>query len=278
MSNEKYYKEINDELKIFQEEWLKTIVNKWIKSGGARKNDTKKYFEKCYGNITFGFSEPFFTGVYDYTDKSLPMIMFVGQETNGWGCYDRFINKSDVSDSQSFVWQLTKINMEKSKDIELCSYGEKNKYSYDSHAFWNFIRNIYEKINVNVVWNELDKIHYCCKDEKCVTLWKEDELELNKPLENGKSLLLNEIEIIKPDLVVFLTGPNYYKSMESALDLETIKKPNKKWCCQEFGIPVDNYKAPCLWTYHPNALCRMKKWDRVADLIVNKINELKKKK
>lgn len=274
---------VNKQLMDRQKEWFVHIVDPWVEANQNKTSEKKKrYFERSYGSGSFEFAEPFFTSINECQNDDL-LIMFVGQETNGWGDYQKFISGGkNIAESQRYVREFIKNSIEK-RDPQLeteylFEYYKKKFSLYDAHAFWNFIRSVYDSANkrINVIWTELDKIHYKCKDRKgedvkCITLWKEDEERLNGAFGDKKQTMLEyEIEILKPDLIVFLTGPSYTKSMKSALQNDDLKKPNLDVFVQEFSV----LNTACLWTYHPNYLNRANLWDRVVDSIVDKIRSL----
>lgn len=273
---EKDYLVINKQLMDRQKEWFVDIVEPWVEENRNKPSERKKrYFKRNYGSDSFEFAEPFFTSINECQKENL-LIMFVGQETNGWGDYQEFISGGmNIAESQRYVREFIKNSIEK-RDPQL-KY-EKKIPLYDAHAFWNFIRSVYDSVNkrINVIWTELDKIHYKCKDYKgedvkCITLWEKDEERLNKTFGNEqKTMLEYEIEILKPDLIVFLTGPSYAKSMKSALHNNDLKKPKLDVVVQEFSV----LNTICLWTYHPNYLNRANLWDRVVDSIVDKVRSL----
>ena len=266
--NQKDSETINKELLVYQRKWFDEIVKHWIDE--SRTNSKKKkYFLRHNDTEEFSFAEPFFTSLYK-ADDLLPIVMFVGQETNGWGDYIDFKQTIEekgideaITNSQAFVSAFTKNNVV-DRNKKLKKQGSK---AYDSHAFWNFIRAFYDGTNnkIRVVWTELDKIHYACfPDDKCIKLWEKDESMLSAEVLDGKSMLMWEIELIRPDLVVFLTGPSYAHSMETAIGHDIIKKPTNEDSIQKFKISG----IQCIWTYHPNSLCRQGLWDKVlADLV-----------
>ena len=256
---------INKKLLTYQRKWFVEIVEDWV-SNSTNNQKKKKHFSKYAEAI--GFSEPFFTSVYA-TDGNLPKVLFVGQETNGWGNYSNFdgTDKALIK-SQEFVAEFTKNNIairDKHLKIQDCK-------GYDPHIFWQFVRNVYDKTGngIHIIWTELDKIQYYCGN-KYYKLWAEDENLLNSPVENGKTLLLLEIETIKPDYIVFLTGPKYSQSMGTALDRMDIKDH-----IPTFDDPIvcfDLFGTPCLWTYHPSTLRCKKMWDYALNKIVKVINK-----
>lgn len=300
---ERDFAKINEQLRDRQRTWFEKIVTSWIKKRDPKSEDkdvslierTEDYFNKSYKSKIYGFSQPFFTGVYSYEDATLPLIMFVGQETNGWGDYSEFDGIAEIKLSQEYVCEYAFNSIIDKKEKKRFPYIQK-KYDYgimersDNSSntekecpllyakvrFWDLIRNVCEKSGrePNIVWTELDKIHYFYvekNNKRCVKLWSEDEKELNEIVDDtNRTMLEHEIEIIKPDLVVFLTGPSYAQSMKDALHKYDLKKPNSDVFVREFSV----LNTACLWTYHPNYLNRANLWDRVIDSIADKIRSI----
>ena len=112
-------------------------------------------------------------------------------------------------------------------------------------------------------WNNVDKLHRY-KDKESTTTTETLTVEYEKQLSaqygaDCKSLLQREIEIVKPDAVVFLTGPNYRVTMctafgmpDNALDAD---RPTKTNICSEIS-KILNLDMPVFWTYHPGYLSR----------------------
>ena len=295
---ERDFTKINEQLRDHQAKWFEKIISPWVEKRDPNKSSAlvkaiKKYFQD---KGDYGFSQPFFTGVYSYEDATLPLIMFVGQETNGWGDYSEFDGIAEIKLSQEYVCEYAFNSIIDKKEKKRFPYIQK-KYDYgimersDNSSntekecpllyakvrFWDLIRNVCEKSGrePNIVWTELDKIHYFYvekNNKRCVKLWSEDEKELNEIVDdtNHRTMLELEIEIIKPDLVVFLTGPSYAQSMKDALHKYDLKKPNSDVFVREFSV----LNTACLWTYHPNYLNRANLWDRVIDSIADKIRSI----
>ena len=82
------------------------------------------------------------------------------------------------------------------------------------------------------------------------------------------SLVKREIEIARPDVVIFATGPSYALSMAIALDYEYPKKPinsiknihlRQADPVKELdSIKLDDKIIKVLWTYHPGYLTQTK--------------------
>ena len=86
-------------------------------------------------------------------------------------------------------------------------------------------------------------------------------------------MLENEIDIVKPDMVLFVTGPNYKESMEYQLSNykeifgDNIPNINKEDNEIVDGNEKDGIKY--FWTYHPVYLSRIKMKDKVIEALNN---------
>jgi hypothetical protein len=113
---------------------------------------------------------------------------------------------------------------------------------------------------IQYVWNNLVKIGLAdCKDK---TLYKIEKENFN--------VLKEEIEIIKPDVILFTTGPAYDNKLKKLIGLapEKIDSFDKK---QLALIPMDNIIA--LRTFHPRSICRYcGGWDFI-DRIIEQIEK-----
>lgn len=236
---------INAKLRECQAEWFNNICKPWLAKGGERPEDMKNWTKSCFGEIAeYSFSQPFFTGV---NDIKKPLIMIVGQETNGWGDISEF--SIDVGEAK---WN---INNSQERTIY---YLKKNiELSVSTSTFWKFIIELKKEHRFSLCWNNLDKIHYIIhnatkrkRDTNCIKLYSNDEKTLNNKIGSNKTLMQQEIDIIKPDLIIFLTGPNYKDSMETALQIKLAKIPDKN---NEPIVAIDKNK---IWTYHPSFLYR----------------------
>ena len=129
---------------------------------------------------------------------------------------------------------------------------------------------------------EIDVVDYnngkLKKKEKAVTLYVKDEKTLfGQQIDNGKTLLESEIDIVKPDMVLFVTGPNYKESMEYQLsnnkEIFGDNMPNINKEDNEIvdGIEKDGIKYS--WTYHPVYLSRIKRTDKVIESLNNLLQD-----
>lgn len=260
---------MNEELLKVQKEWEKQCYAE-LKNMYAGKENEKGELSRAF---SFGVTEH-----YVQSDKR---IMIVGQEANG----HTFDDKN---------WRLENWQKWAIEYLNFQIYDEKSKYSMtkNSSPFWQFFKYFDEK-GYGVCWNNLDKVRRYLFDGK---EWVEDYLPyddknseralLNKKLSSGSSLLKQEIEIAKPDCVIFAVGPKnpfyhtlcnvlFEQNTEEAYNKLLYKYPstNQPFCniTDELGLGI-----PAYYTYHPHFLILKKGgFKRVAEDIMN---ELKKHK
>ena len=179
-------------------------------------------------------------------------IMIVGQETDSWA--------KEVYD---FPEEQTHSNVLKVYDRFV------NRGGYNS-PYWDFIRAIKEAApsNTQFVINNIVKIGKK-RDVGC------DDYINNLTIEH-MNLLPQELEILKPDMMLFLTGPNYDHRIEAALGkLKTERVlPNlssRKFAKLQF---CDREMPPSYRVYHPTYLRRSKNFDLYLDIINDIIKKI----
>lgn len=269
-------KSINKVLRDISIEWLNSDnVKSWINAGGHDKiKDLRDYLRNKYKKEDYCISEPFFFGLpQEFLDnRNKPLIMVVGQETNSYGEIKNILigdkNQEDrIGKSQNWVVEVTRYINGLKDDYQWENYdGKKQSIHIKSTPFFRFLSGLAE--NYNVCWNNLDKIHYATianKIKKTVTLYSEDEKYLfqSKIKSTQKTLLESEIEIVKPDIVLFVTGPKYKKSMEYQIGKVFQGKPNTK------ENLIKAREKEYYWTYHPVYLSRIKMTDKVIEALNN---------
>jgi len=209
------------------------------------------------------FSTPLLLRVSESYESAKLKVMIVGQETfEFYGKYGAFLlNHSPVEYAQDIY---TKFVKEESKN-------------YNS-PFWDYLNRLFEGSDSSWIWNnvfKLETVEYL-SDEKY--LGKKVSLSVLSKNKNyrhlidkikllQKEIFLKELEILKPDVVIFFTG-NPYDSlfMDWQFDTqndfyqdipEVLEMGIDKW---KFGrlssplLPVKTFR-----TYHPNYLRRVSK-------------------
>jgi hypothetical protein len=175
-------------------------------------------------------------------------VMFFGQETNSWnylfsndmqlsiGCYNQFYNKEEC-------WE----------------YGGQ---------FWNgvrrFARLLKEKFyqrNIQFIWNNVIKIGKETMGRPPEYIYKVEREFL--------PVIKDEIRILKPNVILFLTGPNYDDVLADnfgQLNYESFSSYSKRQLSRFELLEVKN----TFRTYHPNYLWR-NDIDSFFETIINEI-------
>ena len=155
----------------------------------------------------------------------------------------------------------------------------RTKYCYKyGGQFWNMVKYFINEIiiknkekKIGYLWNNLVKAG---KDSKGFP-WNWYE-EIIKP--NFNKLILKEIDILKPDYIVFFTGPNSSNGpYDNVLD-HIFSNPNRKKVSgfndnELCEIEIKNVKKS-FRTYHPTYLLRNNKERPYKDFIKKIVDEI----
>ena len=209
-------------------------------------------------------SAPLLMHVFDdYIDMD-KKIMFVGQETHGWG---EMTKKPSVKVLQKMY-----------EDFDLgkhADYGDGKKPRYLRSPFWNFNRSIFHRVNAvdrkksGFLWTNISKF-----DQKQTT----PPQELQSLNYSGFRLLEEEISICEPDVVIFLTGEKYDERIKSMFQVadNKIEEDVPLW---KVDMTEPNSLSLMLKTEHPRTLCQNEKYrgkrmyHKVIEMIVDQCNK-----
>ena len=194
---------------------------------------------------------PLFLKTNENYEKADKKLMIFGQETNGWGgIYGSGITVDDVmNEYENF-------------------FNSKYCYIY-AGAFWNGVKHFMNKIkklshndNIDYLWNNIVKMGIDKKGFPS-SIYE----GIIKP--NLNLLIKIEIELLKPDFIVFFTGPNYDSILDNVFNNPERKKVNgykERELCE---IIIPNIKR-AFRTYHPNYLYR-NNIDKFFNVIIKEI-------
>lgn len=127
--------------------------------------------------------------------KSKTRLMVMGQENYGWGFKDT--SEAVMRQTQAFITS------------------NKSKNS----PFWRFVKEFYEGLGKKLE-NHFASVAYSNVRRVCFNKdkGKDPKKLLPNNMENAfDGLLLEEIQIIQPKIILFLTGPNYDKIIKKQL-------------------------------------------------------------
>lgn len=226
--------EVNEKLLEVQKQWLEEIILPYaIEHPDSHLSDP----------FCFGVSEDYLAA-----DKKL---MIIGQETSDFSPLEK---DTDLFDGQEWSYGYA---ADQVKD-----YPKDPNHS----PFWNLFRR-FAKDGIVACWNNVDSIQRSRYiengDHKSDPLTYDLERALQRPFGKGqKTLLKYQLELARPDVVYFATGPYYQETMELALMLPKGTLNDKRPCKgRSISDISDLTVAGCkiFWSYHPNYLSRLGK-------------------
>jgi hypothetical protein len=228
-------------LDLYKERYLKlsellTKKNKTLGHSNKSTNPLLLKIDEKYANANF-------------------KIMVFGQETNYWYSEE---NEGEFHGKIKPIFDLY-------EDFFLSN----DCYSYGGQ-FWNgvskFVQLAEKEINeeVGLVWNNVIKVGKCGKGTPLKSIQEIQFKYFN--------IIKEEIKILKPDLLVFFSGPNYDYHIEKSFEkLEKISIngfSERQLCELKLSCLV-----PAFRTYHPNYLWR-NDINKFLEPIIEKIKTL----
>lgn len=165
----------------------------------------------------------------DFYTASKYKLLIVGQETNGW--YDEYIRTP--------------------KDIRECIRTYENFKLGESKSntpFWRYSRMFNAKINgeyskLGFIWTNINKFG--------ATGIGHPNLEVTNIERKEYNIFTKELQILKPDICLFLTGPNYDNDIKAKVvdvEFEEFTNFHKRQLVKvkSAHLPLKSYR-----TYHP---------------------------
>lgn len=234
----------------------KKLLNMYIEN----KINEKKFTEKCYKEWSPSEGSSYvwqhFYCTNEYLNSKIK-IMFIGQESYGWG-YEEGVKES----------------------MEFTKYFLYNSYNT---IFWEFMYELESKINGDKEFNKYS-FFYSNIFRICVDSNNNNEIKhliyniklTNEYIKNIQTLY-KEIKIVKPDIIIFLSGPNYDKYITNIFKYVYFKQVNDMYSTRELSriinenLPINTFRL-----YHPMYANRYrdKYWDKVINIISNSIKSI----
>jgi len=195
-------------------------------------------------------------------------IMIFGQETNYWerATVEEF---TPIDRSHEIIDKTIDTFMNQYQ----CYFANKMTHKGIDSPFWNTIKKINKELtktelDTYIIWNDIYKI-----GNKFIN--KNMPNESIQKFENSKfgKVIDEEIAILKPDLLILLTGPNYEDRVKKVLHIIKKKQIHEKiesneLACFNLESGIFAYR-----TYHPTHL-NMKKKNRYIDYILDEIKKI----
>mgnify|MGYP002620383668 CR=1 FL=1 len=171
-------------------------------------------------------------------------ILYIGKENNGWMSrknQEEYGLNQNFTETEIFLNALLKL-------YKKFNLGRKYR-----RAFYTFMDLLLEKFKINnrkpgILWSNLIRLD--CVNKK--NLSESDKLkEKVFELDENNQILREEIAILKPDIVVFVTGPNYdhfLKKSFPGLKMNQLRdfKPREISILEHDSLPKTSLRI-----YHP---------------------------
>ncbi|GIP52919.1 hypothetical protein [Paenibacillus vini] len=193
-------------------------------------------------------SNPFLVKALPVYKKAKRKVLFVGQETNGWDPFKLTLD--------TFKHRDEEVRRENAVDFLQWMYEDlRHHRKYDHTPFWKGMRRLYQAISPGegddgFLHTELVRFDYANK---------RPPHEIENLLQQEYNVLPMEIYALKPEVVVFFTGPDYDDRLRETfhrvgglgkpLSFEPVKdfKVNVLSRVVHSNLPYHTYR-----TYHPN--------------------------
>jgi hypothetical protein len=190
------------------------------------------------------FSYPLFMKVFSDYEKVQKKILFVGKETYGW------IDTMNHTNSLT-----TDYIMDCYEEFEFA----KNYHGRNS-PFWRFVKTFYQSINGHEIPNGFLWTNF----SKCDTDGTTPNIKNQELNELGFNLIVDELKIVKPDIVLFLTGwtfEHHFQRVFNGINYITIEKDLIYQCLHPL-LPKKTFM-----TMHPNGLNFRNKFTSTLEII-----------
>ena len=209
------------------------------------------------------FYAPHFIVETSEWQKASKRIMFVGQETRGWGWY---------ANEQPLDVTLGEASHRSDALTLLIESYRRFGFARDfagltNSPLWKFFHLLDSRPEQTLLWNNLIKISAPTEltDGKSNSLLKcSKDLEV-EVLNWQRGILLREIRILQPIHIVFVTGPYYDHFLIDALgDIRFEEIPDSGFCVRAAAIMRSSeIGVPMIRIYHPGYSRRARLFDRL---------------
>lgn len=183
----------------------------------------------------------------EYLQADIKVMVF-GQETNDWhGDY------GGANEAESLVEEYDEF------------FTSKKCFSYGGQ-FWNAVSKTVDTLqdktgkSVGLLWNNIVKIGKAGDKGR-------PEIELIEWQKPAMKMIIKEIEVAKPDIVIFFTGPDYDDMLHLVFEDIKFECASEKSVRQLALVSSKYLPVNSIRTYHPGYLWRNDFYDYLNDIL-----------
>lgn len=200
--------------------------------------------------------------------RSSRRVMFVGQETRGWWCYN--------PNGPELCLLGDVLNTPEAVDLLLDGYRTfdfGNNAGLTNAPFWKFFHRLSSDPDCEVLWSNLIKVAAPREltGKKSNSILYCSETVRNEVLSWQHGILLDEIRAFDATHVIFVTGPLYDQFIESEFKhCRFSEAPDVRFRKRQLALlSSPEVNVPMMRTYHPAFLSRKRLFDEML-VYVNK--------
>ncbi|MGI8979064.1 MAG: hypothetical protein ACR2FY_07550 [Pirellulaceae bacterium] len=189
---------------------------------------------------------PFLLAVDDGYEASKPKVVVVGQENNGWlECdYLAFLEASNIDQCLAVY-----------RKFDIAEYGHGTFGRYFASLRQALHGQVTDSNRRSVMWTNLFKLNH--KGQQTIY-----SPHLEAILAIQGNIVAQEIDILRPDVVIFLTGPRYDGIIRHAFPDAEFRAVNGHPVNELSHISAGHLPALSFRTYHPAFLNRVRRTKR----------------
>jgi hypothetical protein len=208
-------------------------------------------------------SMPFFTSTPEGFRRDLPVYLYVGQETFGWGAAQGYLDSPDRTAGARADY------------VGFALAAGSPGYAPLTHTpFWLMHRKLARTLGIphqNLIWTNLVRFDGYRRKSRTGSLVTHAFPSLGRLLEAQKGMLEREIVDFNVRGVIFVTGPNYdgvLKDQLAVADMQPMHPEIEERALARIHL-TDFPNLPAVRTYHPSYLRRRKLEDAFFPLLVD---------
>ncbi len=223
-------------------------LSKWVKFSNELNNivNSPEYDIKPANPLVLSHRNP------TLFEKSDIKVMILGQENNGWeGIFNGVLGSSLDTYSSFYGGEY---------------YTYKGVFNNHFNLLVDLLKERFKNKSIGIFWSNVIKVG------KANDKNKPPEYILNITL-NEFNVLQEEIDIIKPDIILFLSGPYYDKYINAQINDVEIKNYKDYNLNKVVKLEIPNVKY-AFRTYHPNYMNFLGK-KKYCKIYYDLISELK---